>query len=69
MCVQKIYGLSPQFFDNSLQILGDAFRYVYSTTPVIMSNLHQYATSYINVTRNFMEESLEKSHIWMKDKM
>lgn len=67
--VQKIYELNPEFFDKSLIVLQDGFKSFYTTSGIVMVKVYEHAITFGNLTRNFMEESLQRSHVWIKEKM
>jgi len=69
ICVKTIYELNPEFFDNLRTNLADAWKYVYTTAPVVVADVQEHAINYFNVARSFMEDSLHKSHVWIKEKM
>jgi len=69
ICAQKAYELNPEFFDKALIVLQDAYKCMYMTSGKVMVQVYENAVTYGNLTRNFMEESFERSHIWIKEKM
>jgi len=68
-CVKTIYELNPEFFDNFCTNLADAWKYVYTTAPIVVANLQEYAINYFSLVRSFMADSLNASHVWIKEKM
>lgn len=69
ICVQNIYELNPELFNKAQVVLLDAYSYMYTTSGKLMGQVYEHAVTYGNLTRNFMEESLERSHVWIKEKM
>jgi len=69
ICATKIYELNPDFFDQALVALEDAKVYVLTQTPIVISAVWEYSVNGANATRMFLESSLEKSHVWIKEKM
>lgn len=69
ICCQKIYELNPEMFDNFLKIMADSWQYVYASACHILTKSYENALVYGDMTRNLMAEGLEKSHVWIKEKM
>lgn len=67
--MKTVYELNPEFFDNLGSNLSDACKYVYTTTPVVLANVQDHAVDYFNVARTFVEESFEKTQLWIKEQM
>jgi len=67
--ITKIYELSPEFFDNLLARGEDLWKYLCTTTPVVMAEVQEGAVKYFNVAVSTMHDGMEKGQIWIKERM
>jgi len=67
--IMKIYELSPEFFDNLAARVNDLWKYVYTATPVIVADMQDAAAKYFNVAISAMSDGVEKSQLWIKERL
>ena len=65
----KIYELSPEFFDNLAARVNDLWKYVYTATPVVVADMQDAAAKYFNVAISAMSDGVEKSQLWIKERL
>lgn len=67
--INKIYDLNPEFFDDMGVRMQDAWKYMYTQTPIVMEDVQEVTVKYMNVALSAMHDGVEKGQVWIKERM
>jgi len=67
--INKIYDLNPEFFDDMGVRMQDAWKYMYTQTPIVMADVQEVTVKYMNVALSAMHDGVQKGQVWIKERM
>jgi len=66
---EKIYALNPEMWDQCGMHVTEGWQYVCTQAPVVMANVQEHAVKHFNVAVSVMQDCVQQSHVWIKEKM